>query len=250
MKPELQVHPNLEDLSAAVARLFVQLARQRIVQTGQFSVALSGGSTPRRLYELLGSEDFSRQIEWPKVHLFQVDERCVPPEHSASNFRMIRESLLERVEIPDRNVHRVDGELPPAEAAQKYEEDLRKFFSVQPPEFPRFDLLYLGMGADGHTASLFPGSKNLNELARWAVPSEPGPEGLDRVTLTVPVLNNAAHIIFLVTGSEKSETLARVLAPLGIDSPLPAQLVAPSDGLVHWHCDEAAASQLKSSRKR
>jgi 6-phosphogluconolactonase len=245
MKPEIVVHPDLETLSRAAAGRFVELARRRISEAGRFAAALSGGSTPRRWYQLLGLPDFARQIEWAKVHLFQVDERCVPAAHPSSNFRMIREALLDAVNFPAVNFHRVGGELPPPEAANQYECELKAFF--QAPAFPRFDLVCLGMGADGHTASLFPGSQTLKEAFRWAVVSEPGPDGLQRVTLTMPVLNNAARIIFLVTGAEKSETLARVLQGPGGAAKLPAELVAPRQGRLEWHLDAAAASKLRNA---
>jgi 6-phosphogluconolactonase len=245
MKPEIHVHADLEALSRAVAETFVQLARQRAREAGRFPVALSGGSTPRRLYELLGSPEFALQVEWSKVHIFQVDERMVPPEHASSNFRMIRESLLKAASIPEENVHRILGELPQVESAGKYEDDLVKYFSAHPPDFPRFDLLFLGMGADGHSASLFPGSRALGETKRWVVPSEPSPEGLERVTLTLPVLNNARNIIFLVTGAEKSDTLARALETRTGGVKLPVELIVAKDGAICWHCDAGAASKLK-----
>ena len=245
IKPGIHVHADLEALSRAVSNRFIELAGQRIAQAGRFSVALSGGSTPRRLYELLGSPEVAPQISWGKVHLFQVDERCVPPDHASSNYRMIRESLLAPASVPAENFHRILGERTPEDAAREYARDLEKSFAVRPPDDPRLDLVFLGMGADGHVASLFPGSRNLNEQKRWVVPSEPGPEGLERVTLTSPVLNAAARIIFLVTGAEKSETLARVLGPQSTPGTLPAQRIAPIDGKLSWYVDRAAASRLR-----
>lgn len=248
IKPEIHVHADLEALSRAVADCFVALAEQRIAQTGRFTVALSGGSTPRRLYQFLGSSDYARRIDWGKIQLFQVDERCVPPDHASSNYRMIRESLLAPASVPAENFNRILGELTPEDAAHEYALDLEKSFSVHPPDFPRFDLVFLGMGADGHVASIFPGSRNLNEQKRWVVTSEPGPEGLKRVTLTLPVLNGAARIIFLVTGAEKSETLAWVLDPKSAPGMLPAQRIASTDGRVCWHVDGAAASGLRDHK--
>ena len=244
-RPEVHVHADLEALSHAVADRFIELAGQRIAQGGRFSVALSGGSTPRHLYKLLGSPEYALQISWGLVHLFQVDERCVPPDHASSNYRMIRESLLAPASVPAVNFHRIQGELGPDNAASGYVRDLERSFSVHPPDFPRLDLVVLGMGADGHVASIFPGSRNLSERAQWVVPIEPGPEGLERVTLTLPVLNAAARIIFLVTGAEKSETLARVLDPQSTTGTLPSQRIAPIDGKLSWYVDRAAASRLR-----
>jgi 6-phosphogluconolactonase len=248
IKPEIHVHDDLEGLSRAVADRFFELAKQHISGSGSFSVALSGGSTPRRLYQLLGSSDYGRRMDWGKLHFFQVDERCVPPDHAMSNFRMIRESLLTSASVPAENVHRVRGETAPEDAAGQYARDLEKFLSARPPDFPRFDLVFLGMGADGHVASIFPGSTTLAEASRWVAVSEPGPEGQKRVTLTLPVLNAAAHIIFLVSGAEKSETLARALEAEKLTGSLPVQRVRPASGSASWYVDRAAASRLRISR--
>jgi 6-phosphogluconolactonase len=247
-KPQVHVHDDLEELSRAVADRFLELAKQRVSEAGSFTVALSGGSTPRRLYQLLASSDYGPRMEWGKLHLFQVDERCVPPDHAMSNFRMIRESLLTPAGVPAANFHRVRGEMAPEDAAGHYASDLEKSFSTCPPHFPQFDLLFLGMGADGHVASIFPGSATLVESARWVAVSEPGPEGLKRVTLTLPVLNAAAHIIFIVSGAEKSETLARALEAPDLTGSLPVQCVRPASGSVSWFLDQAAASRLQFSR--
>jgi 6-phosphogluconolactonase len=248
IKPEIHVHADLEALSIVVAHRFVELAQERTGHAGRFSVALSGGSTPRRLYELLGSPEVAPKISWGKVHLFQVDERCVPPDHPSSNYRMICESLRVPAGVPAQSIHRIQGELGSENAASEYVKDLENSFSAHPPEFPRLDLVLLGMGADGHVASLFPGSRNLSERTRWMVPSEPGPEGLERVTMTLPVLNAAAHIIYLVTGIEKSDTLARVLNPQSAHGALPAQGITPAAGALCWHVDTAAASKLRNHK--
>lgn len=243
-QPEIHVHADLEGLSRAAANHFVKLAEQQIARTGKFFAALSGGSTPRRLYELLGSS-YPKQVDWTKVHLFQVDERAVPPDHPSSNFRMIRESLMTTAAIPAEHFHRMTGELEPGMAAERYAKDLEVAIPDRAQGFPRFDLLLLGMGPDGHVASIFPGSPLLGEEARWVAVSEAGPEGLRRITLTLPVLNAAALIIFLVSGVEKSETLARALGAPKTQDLLPVEWVLRGGGRTCWYVDQAAARGLK-----
>ena len=197
--PKLEIHvsSNLEELSRAAAEVFVETARARIETAGGFFAALSGGATPRRLYELLATSTHSDRIAWPKLHLFQVDERCVPPDHPDSNFRMIREALLVPSRMPPENFHRMAGEQADAsEAACQYALELGRAIPNREGNCPRFDLVFLGMGNDGHTASLFPGSPALEERECWVCPSSPGEGGLPRITLTYPVLNAVA----LITG--------------------------------------------------
>ncbi len=244
--PEINVFTNLEELSRAAAELFVETARSRIGATGNFFAALSGGATPRRLYELLGTSAFSNRIAWPNVHLFQVDERCVPPDHPDSNYRMIREALLVPSRMAPENIHRMAGEHAEAsEAARQYALELCRVIPNREGNCPRFDLVFLGMGNDGHTASLFPGSPALEERDRWVCPSSPGAGGLPRITLTYPVLNATAQIVFLVSGSEKAATLQRVLEGPAQSHLLPAQGISPANGHLVWYVDEAAASRLQ-----
>lgn len=251
-KPEIFVSKNLEELSRAAAELFVETARSRIAATGSFFAALSGGATPRRLYELLATSDYSGRIAWPKVHLFQVDERLVPPSHPDSNFRMIREAWLAPLRMRRDNFHRMAGEQADAgEAARQYVSELQRAIPNREGNCPRFDLVFLGMGNDGHTASLFPSSSALDERERWVIPSNPGADGLPRITLTYPVLNAAALIVFLVSGSEKAETLHSVLEGPPQFQLLPAQGICPVNGRLVWYVDEAAASRLQGiSRSR
>lgn len=251
-KPEVHVSQNLEALSRAAAELFVETAKARIEAAGTFFAALSGGSTPRRLYELLATSDYSDRVAWPKVHLFQVDERLVPPSHPDSNFRMIREAWLAPLRIRRDNFHRMPGEQADAgEAARQYALALERAIPNHEGNFPRFDLVLLGMGNDGHTASLFPGSPALEERQRWVCPSSPGAGGLPRITLTYPVLNAAARIVFLVSGSEKAATLERVLQSPHAPQLLPAQGISPVNGQLVWYVDDAAVSRLQSiSRSR
>jgi len=243
-QPVIQVYADLEELSRAAATDFVELAGATISQKQGFSVALSGGSTPRRLYELLAST-YSKQVEWAKIQLFQVDERAVPPDHAFSNYRMIRESLLVPAAVPEQNFHRMAGEMEPTVAAAGYARDLELYISDRQKELPRFDLILLGMGPDGHVASLFPGSELLEEDVRWTAVGGPGPEGLRRITLTFPVLNAAARIVFLVSGVGKAETLARVLKPVKSYDMLPVEYVIRKNNSMTWYLDRAAASRMQ-----
>lgn len=235
---------------AAVVR-FVQLAQEAIEARDQFTVALSGGSTPKALYALLATEPWQNQISWDQVHLFWGDERHVPPNDSSSNFRMTQEQLLSKVPIPPENVYRIQAENPNANAAAaEYERDLKQFFQLGEHQFPRFDLVMLGMGANGHTASLFPGTAAVHEQTRLVV--APWVEELktDRITLTPPVINNAAEIIFFVTGSDKAAMLKTVLEGAYQPDRFPAQVIRPTQGKLVWMIDQAAAGSLSTADRR
>ena len=243
---DLHVFADLEAVSAAAADLFCELGRARWREGVIFSVALSGGSTPRPLYELLARQPREGEIPWERVHLFQVDERCVPPEDPQSNYRMIRESLLRHVPIPGENFHRMVAEQADLDrAAHAYATDLARILRPGPNEFPRLDLVFLGMGPDGHTASLFPGSAALTEQNLWVCPNHVEKLATHRLTLTYPVLNAVRRLVFLVSGAEKAETLRRVLRPEAGAPPLPAQGIRPSNGFVSWYVDKAAAKFLE-----
>lgn len=223
--------------AAAVARA----AAEYWVTLQPKSVALSGGSTPRVLYELLAdpNEPFRDRIAWDETHFFFSDERHVPPDHPDSNYRMVNEALFSRVPVPEQNVHRVLAENFNAEdAANAYEADLRKFFGEA---IPAFDLLLLGLGEDGHTASIFPGSEVLYETQRWV--AAPWVEKLNthRITMTLPVLNNGKSIVFLVTGASKAKILNTVMNTDRNPDLYPAQAISPTNGAVSWLVDEAAA---------
>lgn len=246
-EPEIIVYADLEESSRAAAELFVETAKARIAEAGAFSAALSGGSTPRRLYELLGTGLYADRIEWNSVHLFQVDERCVPPDHPESNFRMIREALLAPARVPRGSFHRIAGEpKDPAEAAHQYALGLSRVIPSREGGIPKFDLVFLGVGDDGHTASLFPGSPALAETQKWTIPTRPGPGGRARVTLTLPVLNAAARVVFLVSGEKKAEILRRILEGPHQPHLLPAQSIRPANGQLTWYLDRAAASRLQT----
>lgn len=243
--PEIHVFPSLEELSRAAAEELAALANAaRPPDSPPFAAALSGGSTPKHFYELLATPEFSSKAPWPRVHLFQVDERCVPPDDPRSNFRMMREAMLQK--IPAAHFHRMAAEQEDREAASAaYADDLRRTLGAAPAEWPRLDVIYLGMGDDGHTASLFPDTLALAERERAVCPNYVAKLDMYRLTLTLPVLNAAKRAIFMVSGAGKAEMLRQVLrAPAGAPAQYPAQLVKPSSGSIAWYLDQAAAARL------
>ena len=241
----IRIFSDSADLTQATAEHITGLAAASIDQHGRFSLVLSGGSTPRGLYALLASETFADRIDWPRVFVFWGDERCVPPDDADSNYLMARETLLDHVPLPPENIHRIAGEIDPQSAAEAYEHRLRDFFAPTHTR-PRFDLVLLGMGGDGHTASLFPGTAALDETTRWVVANFVPRLDTWRITLTLPALNSAANVLFLVTGSDKSDRLAEVLEPAASATAYPAQRIRPDDGQVQWMVDRAAAARLKN----
>ena len=243
----VKVFPGSGELIRAAAEQFVRLARRAISMRGTFSVALSGGSTPRPLYALLGTEPFSRRIDWPRIHVFWGDERCVPPEDPRSNYLLACETLLERVPIPPDHVHRIHGEADPGVAAADYERVLRSFFSTEVGR-PRasFDLVLLGMGPDGHTASLFPGSPAVAERGRWVAAEYVESVSMWRITLTPVVVNTARNIVFLVSGPGKAAALQEVMHGPYQPERLPAQAINPPEGRLTWLLDSAAAAGMNT----
>ena len=249
-KARLRIFPSLEVLSYEAAVRFCELASGSVSAKGTFHAALSGGSTPQCLYELLASPAFSPGIPWERVSLFQVDERCVPPDHPESNYRMIRDALLSHVPIPETNFHRMAAELEDREGtSREYAAELSRILQPREGEFPRLDLVLLGMGPDGHTASLFPGSAALRERTAWVRPNFVEKFMAYRLTLTLLVLNAATRILFLVAGADKAETLREVLAGPRRPQELPAQYVQPVSGRVEWYVDENAARLLKGAMR-
>lgn len=238
----LEVLPDAEAVSQAAADQFIAASSESIEERGEFIVALSGGSTPGSAYQRLAEADLAPLINWRKVHLFWGDERAVPPTHPESNYRLARDSFLDKVPIPYANIHRIKTELDPDLAAADYAEELQGIFGGKGP--PRFDLILLGMGDDGHTASLFPGTGALSEARRWVVANYVEALKAWRITLTPRVLNAARRIVFLVTGSKKAERLKQVLQGERDPKSLPAQLVDPRDGQLIWLVDKAAAAKL------
>lgn len=243
-KSSIQVCRNPEDLYQQAATLFVRITTEAAFARGRFSVALSGGSTPRGVYKLLTHDGVRERIPWPQGHLFWGDERCVASSDPESNYRMTEETLLTRVPIPSENVHRIPAERAPAQAASDYEQTLREAFAISKGELPQFDLVFLGMGPDGHTASLFPGTAGLQETKRLVVAHHVEKLKASRITLTPSVLNHAAHVVFLVCGVDKSSTLREVLQGPYLPDLLPAQLIRPVNGTLLWLVDQDAASLL------
>jgi 6-phosphogluconolactonase len=235
----------LEEVGGEAAARFQRLAAGSIAATGRFSVALSGGSTPRALYRSLAEPPSRDATDWTRVHLFWSDERFVPSDHADSNYRLAREAFISRAPIPAGNVHPFPTDAAdPQTAAAQYEETLRRFFASPEGETPRFDFILLGLGADGHTASLFPESPALDEHRRLVVAAHVPKLDASRLTLTPPVLRAARHIVFLVAGLDKASTLREVLHGPYDPHRLPAQLARPEDGDLTWLVDEAAASLL------
>ena len=240
---QVQVLSDLEKISHKAAEMFVNISGSCIASRRKFSAALSGGPTPRRLYILLSSDRYRNQVHWPSIHFFWVDERCVPKEHEESNFKTAFDTLLSKVPIPDENIHRIRGEEDPERGARDYEEDVRKFFEMA--GLPVFDLVILGMGADGHTASLFPGSKSLDERVRLALPVYLEKPNWNRITLTLPVLNNAAQVIFLVAGQSKADMVWEILGGSQKKDRYPAGRINSVHRSITWLIDQGAARKLK-----
>ena len=241
---EIQVFENLDELSRGAAGRFREAALRATSEGQLFSAALSGGSTPKRLYELLAQE--SSTVAWSQVHLFQVDERCVPPGDAESNYTMIEQSLLTRISLPKANFHRMAAERPDRDqSACDYAQELRRILRPPDGKAPTLDLIFLGMGADGHTASLFPSSSALDERTLWVVANYSPTLQKHRMTLTYPVLDAAREVIFLVSGEEKSETLRQVLE--GPHDRFPAQRVRPVHGRIKWFVDQSASRLLTHS---
>lgn len=230
------------EISRRAAEMFVGIAREAITERGRFSVALAGGSTPRLTYELLASEEYVPRIEWDKVHFFWSDERCVPPGDDQSNYLMAAEAMLNHLPIEHEQIHRMRGEDAPAEAAANYQKELLEYFAG---EEPRFDLIMLGMGDDGHTASLFPGSVVEGDRELLVAAPFVTKFNTHRLTLTLFTLNLAGQVIILTAGASKATALKQVLHDdPDRDDELPARLVRPVNGERLWLVDEAAASQL------
>jgi 6-phosphogluconolactonase len=234
----VNIYESSEELAEAAAQEFAARAGEAIDQRGRFAVVLAGGSTPKATYEIL-ARDYADRIDWSNVHFFFGDERSVPPDHEDSNYRMAREALLDHV--PAGSVHRMQGELPPDEAAEAYEQELRDFFGSE--ELPRFDLILLGTGGDGHTASLFPETAALEVHDRWVVANPVLKLETTRITLTVPVINAARAVYFLVAGEGKAGPVAEILEGTPDPRQYPATLIQPQGG-PKWMLDRAAASEL------
>lgn len=238
------IYSTKSDLVEAAAEKLLQAARKSAQRQGRFSLALAGGSTPRDLYARLAQPAIAAQIPWARVHLFWGDERMVPPDHPDSNYRMVRESLLQRIAIPEENVHRMRGEVDPAGAAEQYQQELQRHFAGRPP---RFDLILLGLGDDGHTASLFPGTWALDETEREVAEVFVPQFGAWRLTLTLPVLNHAREVWFLVCGAAKAGIVRRIGELKQPARNLPASLIHPKQGALLWLLDAEAAAMINAT---
>jgi 6-phosphogluconolactonase len=242
---DVTVYPDHQRFVDGAAAFIAGLATESIAVRGRFTLALAGGGTPRPVYARLAAADHAAHIDWGKVYVFFSDERCVSPDDAASNYRMAREALLDHVPLPPANIHRMRGEADPALAALAYEQDLHRLFRTS--ELPAFDLICLGMGDDGHTASLFPGTAALREHDRWMVAHYVEAMLAWRLTFTAALINAARCVVFLVEGAGKSETLWRVLAGPYQPNVLPAQLIQLLNGQTHWLVDAAAAARIQST---
>lgn len=241
---ELVVLPNLKAITAEAAERWAQLAAEAVATRGQFNVALSGGSTPRPLYERLASSPYREALPWQQTYVFWGDERRVPPGHPDSNYRMAHEALLAHINLASTHVFRMDGEDLAGSAARAYATTLERHFRLARREWPRFDLMLLGLGDDAHTASIFPGTRAVSEASSMTLVYTVPKLGAERMTLTLPVINAARHIVFLVAGARKADALSSVLQGTYMPSTYPAQAVKPTDGTLTWLVDEAAASKL------
>ena len=246
MQRNIRILTNLEAIARRAAQEFVQAATSAVSERGSFSVALAGGSTPKALYSLLvGDAGLRAQLPWDKMHLYFGDERNVAPDHADSNFRMATEALIAKAPLKPEQVFRIKGEYKDTEkAAQEYEQALRTSFKLADGQFPRFDLVLLGMGNEGHTLSLFPGTKALHETKRLVVRNWIGKLYTERITLTAPVASQAALAIFMVTGADKALALKGVLEGPYEPEQLPSQMIQPQNGRLLWLVDTAAGGML------
>jgi 6-phosphogluconolactonase len=238
----ITIYPDREALSRAAAGLFAEVAERAIADHGRCAVLLAGGETPRRTYELLAEEPLRSRVPWGDLHVFWGDERCVPPDDPRNNARMVYEALLGRVPLPAGQIHPIPGAHDPRQAADGYEALLHSFFAGHAP---RFDLVFLGLGDDGHTASLFPGSPALDERERWTAVTRRTGEEIDRITLTPQLINRADLVLFLVAGEEKAAILHELLEEAADPHRRPARLIRPESGELFWLVDRPAARLLR-----
>jgi len=238
----VKVFPGKDALVAGTAEWILSACGEAIANRGACSIAFSGGSTPRALYRLLASDPWRKRFDWSRIELFQVDERAVPIDHPDSNFGMIERELLRSVQIPQNNVHRMRTELGAQAAAEEYESQLRRSFVAA--AVPQFDVLLLGMGEDGHTASLFPGTEALHETSRLVLGYTVVKLNAPRITLTFPVINQGRKVLFLVSGESKAAILREVFEGESPELRYPAAMVEPTSGLLYWHLDSEAASMI------
>jgi len=250
LKIKYYVEPDSAALARRSAQYFLEMAGEAVAARGRARIAISGGNTPKATFQLLAdpNQPWRAHMPWDSLDLYWVDERCVPPDDNDSNYRMTREAMLDQVPLAPEQIHRIEGELDPEVAAARYESELRNSFRLEGAETPRFDLIQLGIGPDGHTASLFPNTEALHELGRLAVANHvPQQKQSWRITLTWPVINHASSVFFLIAGADKAEVLKEVL--MGGQDPerLPSQLIWPASGILTLILDRAAAAHLPAT---
>jgi 6-phosphogluconolactonase len=240
--PKINIAENYEDLCGKVTQEILSLSTQNITANNKFSMVLSGGSTPKGIYQCMASPSFRNKFRWEKMHIFFGDERWVPPEDPRSNYRMVTEALLSKVKVPGENIHPIQTrDCNLQTSALLYERSISDFFQLKRVEFPVFDLVLLGVGQDGHTASLFPGNPSLLEKDRLAISTSQTGIPEKRVTLTIPVINHAREIFFLVSGQDKADIVAKIMEN---KNAFPANEIKPSKGNICWFLDKASASRL------
>jgi 6-phosphogluconolactonase len=246
LKIAYKVVPDAAALAAEAAERFTHAAEAAVARRGRARIAVSGGSTPKAAFHLLAdaAQPWRARMPWEKLDLYWVDERCVPPDHPDSNYRMTREALLDLVPLPPAQVHRMEGELEPEAGAARYESLLRNTFRLEGAESPRFDLIALGMGPDGHTASLFPHTEAIHAMGGLVAANYVPQKEMWRITLTWPVINQASEVFFLIGGADKAEVLKDVLTGPRDPETLPSQLIWPASGILSLVVDKAAATLL------
>jgi len=252
LKIEYVIEPDSAALARRAAQQFVEIAEQAVAARGRARMAISGGSTPKAAFQLLADpgQPWFRRMPWEKLDLFWVDERAVPPDHPDSNYRMTREAMLEHVPLKPEQVHRMEGELEPEVAAARYESVLRNTFRLEGAESPRFDLVQLGMGDDGHTASLFPHTQAIHEMSRLVTANHVPQKDTWRITLTWPVINQGSSVFFLISGTNKAELVKEVYTGPRDPERLPSQLIWPSSGILTLILDKDAAALLPATDER
>jgi 6-phosphogluconolactonase len=243
------VEPDAAALARRAAQYFVEMAGEAVAYQGRARIAISGGSTPKAAFRLLAdpSQPWRARMPWDNLDLYWVDERCVPPDDPESNYRMTREAMLDEVPLRPEQIHRMEGELEPAEAAARYESELRNSFRLEGAESPRFDLIALGMGDDGHTASLFPHTEAIRQMSGLVTANHVPQKDTWRITLTWPVINHADSVFFLIGGEDKAEVLKEVFTSAHDPERLPSQLIWPTSGILTLILDKAAASLLPAT---
>jgi 6-phosphogluconolactonase len=248
LQPQIIVAHDRSELAETAANIFKNIAKDCVMETDLFTVAISGGSTPRHMHKLLAEEPYRSNIPWNKTHIFWADERCVGVDDPASNFGRAKRDFLERIPIPLQQIHPMPGEFAPQRGAKNYQGEMQKVFQTREEDLPSFDLIFLGMGKDGHTASLFPGAKSTHAPGKWVIAVKGGDPNVYRLTLTYDVLNRAGRVYFLVSGKGKAPIVKTVLEDK--DVRLPAQEIQPVKGKLTWLLDKEAASLLSKGMIR